>query len=202
MKITLIRHAPTSHNIEGLFMGDLDVPITSKGALIAKKLGLHLKSSVYTTHYSSPLKRSLETAKLLFPDAEIKVDSNLKERGLGLWTGLSNKCVRQRYPEAFLPMDIMDPLFTPPEGESFEKFVGRVALFLKSVISIDGTSQIAVVTHNGVIRVLLSLIEHRPLTEIFADWEPVLQPRTYELDNLKLSKIQKRINELTETRRL
>ncbi len=177
-------------------MGDLNIPITSEGAELAKKLGDSLRGNVFSEYFCSPLIRTKETAKLVFPGIKIVVEDKIKERSLGIWTGQSKKKIREQYPEAFLKSGPMNPFYTPPEGELFGKFIERVASFLISIISVDSNRKIVTITHNGVIRLLRCLIEMRPMEEIFSEWEPVLKPRIYELDRITLSDIHEQIDNL------
>lgn len=61
MKLYLIRHGETIWNEKGLWQGITDVPLNEKGREQAKKLANSLER--VDAIYSSPLKRSLETAE-------------------------------------------------------------------------------------------------------------------------------------------
>lgn len=179
MKLTLIRHAPTSYSKPGLFMGHLDIPATPEGLVSATELGKSVGSINASCYVSSPLSRALQTANCVFPDAQIEIDNDLIERGLGSWAGLSKAEVREKYGEAFLPSGFIDPYYTPPNGETIEDMIRRVDRFIKKLETNPESEHVVAVTHNGVIRLIRCLIEDIPIKDMFVDSEPYLSVRTY-----------------------
>lgn len=179
IQITLIRHAPTAYNKNGIFMGDTDLPITDEGAEMAKKLSLKIGKQKYSKYFCSTLSRTIDTARLIFPDADFIADECLKERGLGKWAGMPKQHIRNAIPEAFLKSGLMNPFFTPPDGEPLLQFFERVSSFLIRIISYGPNQNILLVTHHGVIRVIRVMVERRPLIDIFSELELALKPRIY-----------------------
>ena len=178
MKLTLIRHAPTEYNAKGLFMGALDLSSSRDGLLQAQQLGVDLKGFIFTKYYCSPLKRTLQTAKAIFPDAKIELDQDLRERALGNWSGRSKKEMRDVYPEAFLPSGHINPFFVPEGGEPIEDVMKRVSNFLEKIKS-ESDGHIVAVTHNGVLRVFRCIVEEKPAEQIFQVSEEYLTPKTF-----------------------
>ena len=66
LKILLIRHAESTGNIEKRMQGQGEYSLTEQGEQQAEKLGLALLREGWTpTHvYSSPLRRTTQTAKI------------------------------------------------------------------------------------------------------------------------------------------
>ncbi len=192
IQITLIRHAPTTYNLNNIFMGDQDIPISDVGADMAQKLRLAIGEKTYARYYCSPLIRTIDTARLIFPDAEFIIDACLKERGLGQWAGKSKQEIRNIFPKAFLESGPINPYFTPPDGEPLLHFLKRVSSFLSRIIDCKSNQNILIITHHGVIRVIRCLFEKRPLVDIFSELEPALKPRTYKLVDISSQMIQKR----------
>ncbi len=60
--LVLIRHGQTTGNRDGIQQGQLDYPLTKRGILSAKILGLSLKNVEWTGIWSSDLPRSVKTA--------------------------------------------------------------------------------------------------------------------------------------------
>ena len=92
MKIILIRHGETEYNRRHLFYGKTDISLNDTGVqqayLLNEKLaGMRLEVPIYT----SSLKRTIETAELIFPDQKKISLNELDEKDFGLWEGLSGK---------------------------------------------------------------------------------------------------------------
>ena len=77
--IQLIRHGITKGNLEKRFIGcRTDEPLCTQGIEEIKKL---TDAKIYNDSvlvFSSPLKRCIETAKLIFPHKEINIIENFK----------------------------------------------------------------------------------------------------------------------------
>jgi broad specificity phosphatase PhoE len=179
--ITVIRHAPTDFNTNGTFMGVLDVPLAENVDINIKKLKLVFTRNNCRICYTSPLKRALDTARLLFDEDSIVVDKRLIERDLGDWAGMSKKEIKSKYPLAFNESGVMDFYFTPQNGEHYELLIRRVSDFLLNLYELN--SSFAIVSHNGVFRVLKSLILGLKLSEVFSKIEPHLAPQSFTIDD-------------------
>ncbi len=177
--ITLIRHAPLASNCEDLFIGTFEESITAEGIAAARQLAQEITFREFDTIYSSPLSRCIETAQHLFPNCEITIDDNLVERHLGEWEGQRKSQLRLQHPSAFLASGKLSPYFTPPGGETIENVIVRASQFLSNVSRAGENA--AVVTHNGVIRVIRSLLEGISLEVAFLGSEPYLTPRTLSI---------------------
>ncbi|CAF1594833.1 unnamed protein product, partial [Adineta ricciae] len=58
--LTLVRHAETHANAEGIIQGLIDTELSAIGYLQCQALGRHLQSHRFTHIYSSDLKRASE----------------------------------------------------------------------------------------------------------------------------------------------
>ena len=63
--IYVVRHGQTDWNLEGRFQGRIDIPLNEKGKSQAKKTKEKLEGIKFDKVFSSPLKRALETAKII-----------------------------------------------------------------------------------------------------------------------------------------
>lgn len=115
---------------------------------------------------SSPLKRCRKTAEQIAQQKGVSllVEAGLKEMNFGDWDGLPYEQLWQ------LPTPNIGDFWqtpyqhTPPNGESFSDFVGRVKLWWHAFVDqVDQNT--LVVTHAGVIKCLLALLlsdENKP----------------------------------------
>ena len=87
MKIRLVRHGETDGNARGLMLGTkVDWPLNEKGIAQAENLKL---DSGFDFIFSSPLKRTLQTAEILSKTlgAKLIVHQGLIERDKGILEG-------------------------------------------------------------------------------------------------------------------
>jgi probable phosphoglycerate mutase len=121
-----------------------------------------------TAVWSSDLRRAAETAEIIFAGrtAVIRTCRKLREIQLGQWDGVPRSRVRECYPDLWRARgnDLAD--FRPPGGESFRDLQERV---VPQVIKIaEETPEGAfIVTHAGVIRVLVCHFLQMPLSNLF-----------------------------------
>jgi len=186
--ITVIRHAPTEYNTNKIFMGVLDIPLTTTENIDANRLKRAFTENGCSICYTSPLKRSYDTAAVLFDRNNIIIDLRLTERNLGIWAGLSKKEIKAKYPFAFTESGTMDFYYTPEEGENYKEMIERVASFLVELY--EKESNFAIVAHNGVFRVIKSLISGTGLSKVFNRFEPHLEPQTFTIDESIAKKIK------------
>ena len=85
VKLFLIRHGQTVWNLEGRYQGDEDTDLTSVGISQAELAAKYLSRVNFSCIYTSPLRRTLDTASIIAKDknAKILVRENLKEINFG-----------------------------------------------------------------------------------------------------------------------
>jgi broad specificity phosphatase PhoE len=171
--VVFIRHAPTDANLHKTFMGQTDWPLSRDGFAAAEKARDRFAGYEIGSVLCSPLSRARETARVLFPDLEPTIDERLAERSLGLWENRDKTSVREAWPDAFRD-HVLDARFLPPGGEPWSSFVTRVQSVMCDLSARAAARPIAVVTHNGVIRVARHLVEGRTVEDVFAGQEPHL----------------------------
>ena len=96
-----IRHGETAWNVEGRIQGQLDVPLNDTGRWQVHRLALAVADEGISAVYSSDLLRALETAQAVARgcDRPITTDVGLRERGFGIFEGLSYDEINRRWPE-------------------------------------------------------------------------------------------------------
>lgn len=157
-RIYLVRHGDVEAS-SGAFLGWTDVSLSPKGRLQGNRLAERLRAAKIDRCFCSPLRRARQTAELIVEnrDIEIEIHECLKEIHFGRWEGLNfNEVVRQDPEEAQGWCD--SPLdFTFPEGDSVAVFIENLKSDLQWLKAQDGET-LLLVTHAGVIRVLLTLL--------------------------------------------
>lgn len=146
--LALIRHAPTAWSNEGRMQGRADVPLASP-----------LPDWRWPTVLdgfrviASPLRRAVETARLLGVSAELEL--LLTEMDWGDWEGETVAALRARLGAAMEDTEAAGLDFRPPGGESPRDVQARVAPLLRDIARAG--EPIAAITHKGVIRAVFAL---------------------------------------------
>lgn len=152
-RLALIRHAPTAWNAEGRIQGRSDIPLSAEGRAMASAWRLPaVIDGPDWSWLSSPLLRARETAAVLNPEGEIRIEDALIEMDWGEWEGSVLADLRARGGEDMRIAEARGLDFQPPGGESPRMVQERLAPFLAALRRAGG-SHVAV-THKGVIRAL------------------------------------------------
>lgn len=128
LTITLVRHAQSEDNANGVLAGHRDAPLTSLGRAQARLLGKYFQWSDLLAVYSSDLKRARETAEVLVacnhsvPPPTLVHTRALREQFFGEMEGKNWKDADWRPPTAH---DARDARFEGG-GESFEDVGARM----------------------------------------------------------------------------
>lgn len=164
-ELILIRHAAT--DMAGTFCGKSDPPLNPAGRAQARDLAVQLNYCNVGRLYASNLRRAVETAE---PLAElwripITMRAALREISFGEWEGKRWSQIREDQPD-IRAME-SSPELSAPGGETFESFRSRVLLGLREIILESNGHLTAVVTHLGVLRILL-----KELSTADCPWDP------------------------------
>ncbi|GGE33841.1 histidine phosphatase family protein [Streptococcus himalayensis] len=153
MKIFLMRHGETDYNKARCFYGSADVSINERGKQQALQLQTIMANYPVSHIYTSSLKRTKETARVIF-DSGLTSILDLDEKGFGKWEGLTADEIEARYPkewQAWLeaPFEV-----TPPDAEEFAHFQQRVWQVIDDLAVRHSKDSIAIVAHLGVLRLI------------------------------------------------
>jgi len=168
MKVLLFRHGAVLHGDARLFLGRTDLPLSPEGRCQAEAWRNRLQGRLPGSIVSSPLRRALEFARILSGDAaaDIAVCPELAEIDLGAWDGRPMHDIRRTAPEAWQARGEDLAHFRPPGGESFADLQNRVLpVFQRLIERCD--SELIVVAHAGVNRVILCHLLGMPLAHLF-----------------------------------
>ena len=148
--VVMVRHATTDWNERGRIQGHTDISLNERGRTEASNW--HFDAGGYRW-IASPLKRALETARLL-GGTVIESESRLREMHWGEWEGRTLAQLRRELGEAMSVNEARGLDFRPAGGESPREVQIRLCSWLGDV-STQTTPCIAV-THKGVIRALMA----------------------------------------------
>lgn len=146
MMIALIRHAPTPGNIKKRYIGVTDESIIG-GIKIDKK---YLNADIVI---SSPLKRCLETAELIYPNHEVVVYDGLSETNFGEFENRSYEDLKNEPSYIkWLETGGRSPF---PGGEGIEEFTERSVKVYNEAVERFYGKRISFVVHGGTIMAVM-----------------------------------------------
>ncbi|MDQ3042179.1 MAG: histidine phosphatase family protein [Acidobacteriota bacterium] len=152
-KLIIIRHGETVWNVEGKKQGQFDSPLTLLGIEQAKALARRLTEEPFTALYASDLGRAYKTAEYIAARAnhEIFPEPGLRERNFGIFQGLTDEQIKNKYPAEYHSHLADTVNYRIPEGESLRQFYERGTACLENLTARHAGEIIAVVTHGGII---------------------------------------------------
>ncbi|SDH02434.1 histidine phosphatase family protein [Propionivibrio dicarboxylicus] len=160
-QIIFIRHGETEWNLLGKYQGQSDVHLNARGLSQSRLLATKFDNCLSISKvYSSDLTRAVQTATplsevLCLPIFQMET---LRERNFGRCEGLTIEEIARKYPEdaQALVNGITD--YVIPGGESLKGFSKRVITYITSLVSDHPNETLVVVTHGGVLDMLLCRI--------------------------------------------
>lgn len=168
MKIILIRHLPTPGNEKHQYIGTTDENL-SRGAVER----FRQENRIYPqAEYiiASPMKRCLETAQLIYPNREIRVEPGLRECAFGEFEGKTYEELKNH--PAYVMWLESGGMTAFPGGESQEKFRTRCVESIKKWIRLllKGHAQSAAfVVHGGTIMAVMEKLSEEQME--FYHWQ-------------------------------
>ncbi|HVU96134.1 MAG TPA: 2,3-bisphosphoglycerate-dependent phosphoglycerate mutase [Puia sp.] len=164
--LVLVRHGQSTYNLQNLFTGETDVPLTPQGREEAKAAGEKLKDTPFDHGFTSVLQRAIETMSLLLeaahqPDLPVTRDRALNERNYGNLQGLNKADIAKKYGEEQVAIWRRSYTVRPPGGESLEDTYKRVIPYYEGHILplLQKGENILVVAHGNSLRALMMYLE-------------------------------------------
>ncbi len=162
-KIHLIRHALTDGNLKGQYLGSgTDSELCQEGIDRLLKLKENFEYPHFEKLFVSPMKRTKKTAEILFPNTEYELAPKLIECNFGEFEG---KTFQELLNEDENFSKWLDPKsgYKPKGGEASVDFANRCILGINEIyeeMMKTGIDEVCVVTHGGVIAVLLTVLAY------------------------------------------
>ena len=168
-KVYLLRHGHVDNGGEKRYLGRTDVPLDALGLEQAQALREYFKTISIDAVFTSPLKRCMQTAQILF--AEYLCVEALREIDMGDWDNMPMSHIRLHFPKLYAQRGEDFEYFTPPNGESFHDVAQR-ARYAFDTIAHHAKGTIIIVAHAGVNRMILSRILGLEINEMLSIEQP------------------------------
>lgn len=161
----LLRHGETAWNEAMRVMGRREIPLNRKGILQARRIAALLPRLEIDAIYTSPLKRTVETAHILAKanHLPIKIAPDLTEFAFGRWEGcVLNQLMKDKTYHRF----IRAPLKTAvPGGETIRDVQRRGLRAIRRAMDEFPAGRLLFVSHGDVIRAIICHYAQIPLQE-------------------------------------
>ena len=170
VRLFLVRHAESEWNPVGRYQGLLDPELSERGRIQAKLLASAFEKEKIDVIYSSPLKRTYQTATEIASKHNLEVikEKRIIEIDHGVWSGMLVDEVKEKYPEDFRRW-LEEPHKVKFEGgESLEEVHERVREFLKFVKENHQNQTVLAVSHTVPIRAMLCALLDIDLSKFWA----------------------------------
>lgn len=162
MKLILVRHGETIENLHKIYQGHTPGILSPLGIKQAQKTALALKTIKLNATYSSDLKRTLDTTKIIqqyHSQISLQKTKLLRELSKGLFDGkliATQSTVRKK-------IKVPYPSYIWPEGESLEQVQHRAVKFYQKLTTKHQNQTILVVSHGGFLALLYTYLQQQTI---------------------------------------
>lgn len=157
-RVFLVRHGATQLTAEDRFSGSAGVDLSDKGRWQAECLGKRLAREGVSAIYSSPLSRTMDTARIIAGECNcepVPMDG-LREISHGRWEGLTRAEVEERFDGEYAAWEEDPFTFAPEGGESGVVVLARALPVIRTIVTRHRGERVLVVSHKATIRILIS----------------------------------------------
>jgi len=159
-RLFLVRHGATQLSAEDRFAGATDVELSEEGIFQAKRLAERLADDALTAVYSSPLKRTIHTAKILAGPHGLTpaIRDGLREIDHGHWEGMTRAEVETRFAEEYAAWEEDPYTFAPEGGENGVSIIARALPVVREIVVQHRGENVLIVSHKATLRLLISSV--------------------------------------------
>jgi broad specificity phosphatase PhoE len=173
LTLLLTRHGHTDRSEPAQYLGQtLDIGLSDRGRADALRLRDRLADVALARVISSPLRRALETARLVRPDDPIDTDARLLEADYGAWEGQTVETIGARHPRERALWDVDPASRAPAGGESGQQIADRARAFASDLSAWErqlgrpeDDHRVLVVGHSTLNRILVAALLGVPISE-------------------------------------
>lgn len=166
MKLTLVRHGEVDEAYHACYNGHIDISLSLNGHSQAKALANHFKSLEYDAVFCSDLKRCKQTLDAFSLECKPVFTQALREKSWGRHEGMKFDDIIAQ--EAFVYEDF-EQWIHALDGENYPAYIQRVKGFFTEFLPANSYEDVLIITHAGVIRVLMHILKDISLQEAFSN---------------------------------
>jgi probable phosphoglycerate mutase len=157
LNLFFLRHGETVASKTGDFCGTSDVELTPEGLIMAKEFAVAYDNLDWGAIFSSPMIRTMATAKPLCDRVGIKMQlrNGLKEINFGQWEGKTPAEVNQQYHDEYVRWQSEPGWNSPPDGERAIDIARRSSEVIEEIEKTYQSGNVLIVSHKATIRIML-----------------------------------------------
>lgn len=157
--IYCVRHGQSEANLAQIMQGSkIDTPLTKLGKQQALAAKAKLATVSFDAIYASPLKRAVQTAKLI-SSATPTLDDRLVEFDYGTWDGQLLADLYTQYPTYFDEHhNLLPNSWEVSEGPTYAQVTAKLESFLAEVTKKHPDQTLLVVSHGFTLKLLAALL--------------------------------------------
>lgn len=162
MQVLLVRHGQSEANHRNMIVSHRGDPgLTDRGRAEVLRVADAWRNEPILAVYSSPLKRTRETAEAFLRDGmTMRIDERLHEIDFGRWDGMAIDVIQSQENERWLQWKRDPEQWAPDGGEALSHVGERMMTFLADVRAEHGTGLVVAATHSDCLKaVVLSALE-------------------------------------------
>jgi len=164
MKITLVRHTEVEEKYHKKYNGHIDIGLSKRGQTQSKELGSYFYGKEFDLVYCSDLKRAKDTLAAFRQAKDAVYTQKLREKSWGKHEGLSfDEIIAQNE----IKYENFEQWINALDGEPYEAYIERIKAFFFEFLPAQNAENVLIVTHAGVIRVLMALVQGLSLEDAF-----------------------------------
>lgn len=184
--LILVRHGQSEWNLQNLFTGWINVPLSEKGIQEAKKAGKIIEKYNIDLAFTSTLSRAQETALIILANQKkvsiiqggrkewyrhfgsqpksfipVHIDERLNERYYGDLQGMNKDVARKKWGKEQVHIWRRSYATAPPNGESLKDVVRRTVPYFKTNIlcELEKKKTVLIAAHGNSLRAIIKHIE-------------------------------------------
>jgi broad specificity phosphatase PhoE len=157
-RVFLVRHGETTLSAEDRFAGSTDVPLGPNGHVQVEKLATRLGRCAVAAVYTSPMKRTVDTATIIAEGIGLKVITRdgLREIDHGHWEGMRRSEVEAQFPDEYSCWSEDPFTFAPRGGETGVQVVARALPVVREIVTGYPGESVLIVSHKATIRLIIA----------------------------------------------
>lgn len=171
--LTLVRHGQTSANLDAVWHGSTNTPLTQYGHDQATAAAAFIEANYkpISSVYASPLDRAHHTAERIAERLGLtpEIDPGLAEYDLGEWEGMSFESLL--HDKKLFENMKSDPDYCPHGGESPKQVGDRFVGSLRRIADRHPGERVVVVSHGGALSIALGLL----LDNDYSSWNRMMK---------------------------
>ena len=167
--ICVTRHGETDWNTAGILQGWLDTRLNERGRQQARALAEAFADFGFSSVYTSPLSRALETAQIIAGHLRLpppRRHDGLKERNFGVIQGIPKAELAELNPLLLEQIVKRNPAAVFEQGESMSDCATRIPGAVREIAGQNAGEPVLVITHGWAMDVLARHANGLPPTAI------------------------------------